>query len=236
MSNINNFDQSSTGINILLSCFFDLDMSNSNFKENIFKHPLFGFVYTNNEQVDLKQFDKPWLHFDIKDHKELLADFCNEFGYSDDDLTVLSERFELNDLEQVFSMMSQERCEETAFDFMKEQYEPLFTTQTVAGYSQGDQANVIIPQSYWTDVGVDKTSARIKAIAKDIHHFFYDAPLYCMLTVNNEEFDLMEYMDDPYDFDKDDFINVLEGKFEHEHKKQIIQFLRDKMPKTPEHP
>ena len=85
------------------------------------------------------------------------------------------------------------------------------------GYSQGDRLDVIYKTGRFTEIMID--------------HLLWDAPVYCRITINDDEYYIDEYMKDQYEYDKDEAIEIC--------KKIIPDFekYQDEIEKAlPEHP
>lgn len=96
---------------------------------------------------------------------------------------------------------------------LKEGYESYVSR----GYSQGDRLDVIYKTGSFTEIMID--------------HLLWDAPVYCRITINDDEYYIDEYMKDQYEYDKDEALEIC--------KKIIPDFekYQDEIEKAlPEHP
>ena len=87
------------------------------------------------------------------------------------------------------------------------------------GYSQGDYAKVIIPNEYVGDV------------EKAINHFFWDAPMYAIGTVNGEDFYIDEHMENRYEWDKDEAMKIVATRFDFD--KDVVTAICEMLPENP---
>ena len=81
---------------------------------------------------------------------------------------------------------------------------------TIRGYSQGDIANVAYCPDDLTSVwGNVPDEASLEA---EFTHLFYDAPIYCLITIDGKEYSYSEFMPDVYEWDKAAFVAKVADK------------------------
>ena len=206
MATTTNYDQSSTGVDLSLTVFADADLSRMEFSENM------KVIHQSNRNGDgyfwftnYGQREAPGSVGDCLDLSSVTAREARAWlvGY------LKSEWFSVRDIVRecfdVYDADWNEYLSETIADFDMVEYLrdglpdggigiERYATCSVSGYSQGDYAIVLYDPSIWT--GEYDPQAWF-------NHLFYDAPTYAMLTVDGTEFDLVEALEDYYDWDRD---------------------------------
>ena len=184
----NNFNQSSTGVNIEESIFYDNDMSSINFNENI-------------EQVRINGHE----YFLYINYGNLNSDIC-----IDDLLTFDTSSLDLDAQIQLDNDLSYMDLEETINTLESHDipYTKHYTMITVTGYSQGDNGDVIVMHKLKEVWGVKQLD--MDSIKEDLANYFYNTPLRAIVTINDEEYPLDE-LDGYYnfDYDKEEVIKAL---------------------------
>ena len=204
----NNFDRSSSGVNLMLSVFFDGDQSRYEFKNN--------YAQIDNRWSD-KYFYTHWGEYSIErfykvTNKELFKKEFSQDNYAPEDSEDLDELIYSYDLDADYPWVS-------------ERY-PHFV---IRWYSQWDYAEIYYnPDCFWTFF----TEERLKESA---HHLFWDAPLYCVLHIDDEEFCFHEHLNDLYVYDTDEIIKIANDKIVHDQKEYIVKWLSENLPTSPEY-
>ena len=76
---------------------------------------------------------------------------------------------------------------------------------SVTGYSQGDYAKVLCDftalKKLWGN------DPKEEDIQKHLNRLFYDAPVYACIEINGTEYNYYDYIEDPYEWDRDTFLN-----------------------------
>ncbi len=208
----NNFDKSSTGTDIEISCFYDTDVSRMNFKENIeivqhsgYSTTSIGY-YIDNGNVEGK--DK--IRFKVKGTKAAKVKYlvsqtsfdAKEIRTWDTDTLdteILGYEEDVNLINYALDKMP---AAPEGLEFVPNKNLEVITTR---GYCQGDYAKVIYcPEDLKECWGNDPVQANIQ---KMVDHYYWDAPIYCQFTINGEEYnyyDCPEY--DDYNWKRDEFI------------------------------
>lgn len=196
----NNFNQSSTGINIEVSIFYDGIMSQINFDENI-------------ERVKINTYE----HFVYIDYGNLSSDIDLDdlitYDIEKVDMTLYNEimggDFDLYEWENYIlpNYDLEELCEK--LDLLKLPYKKHYHIITVTGYSQGDIEEVIILTDKLKELWGTET-INLPNLKEEITHYFYDSPISAWVYINNEEY-VIEEINGCYDIDysKEEVINYL---------------------------
>ena len=187
----NNFDMSSSGVNIEIVVFWDIGMSQYNWRENFYELEKDLYLYVNWGNIDPDKF-KPFIIKDTKKNiKKMARKLAKERGGT------IKERFEelscydiYGAFEELCSWLSIDSYEDK-LDLLEEleiDYYITFEEYTTRGYSQGDVATVWIPtkmlEKIWGNKITTETMMRIK---QDIHNFFWEPPLYLRIYIDGKE-------------------------------------------------
>ena len=82
----------------------------------------------------------------------------------------------------------------TDFEDIGLKLKPGYDSFTSTGYSQGDWVDVIYKTQYYD--------------RKTIDHILWDAPVRCIITINNQEYYIDDEFKDRYDYDKDEVLEI----------------------------
>lgn len=204
----NNYDNSSTGINIECWAYYDTDLSRIWFKDAINKHG--DLYYYQSGYEDVKSI-RDFIEIDSKASHEELADLANELNewayydeYSDEDLRELI-------LDAEPEMIMNRYWHEQLGSTLK--LKPEFTLYKTRGYCQGDIETVLYKG--------DSLSALIH---DSIDHLFWDAPVRAEVIINGKGY---EY-DSIYEWKKSEFISDIMNKYEGDNPDYVRKSL-DKM-------
>ena len=255
---MNNFDQSSNGVNLELNISFDADRANHDFEESFYVLQQNGYrqnsvlVFTQFGNFDVTNFTLTDLdNYKIEEltTKQIFKAFYN-YQYPTDidhdikcsDFTGIKELLQnlqienLNTLDQSEILEAIETdlyCDESFQEFLKDTFVCNYLIMESRGYSQGDYSEIVIPAQVLESYK-DQTLEQIENLLQDvIDHFLWDQPLYARLTIDNEEFYIDEYLKDEYQYDQDEIKQVLTDHLEHEQKESIIGWVVDNMPDQP---
>lgn len=233
---VNNYNCSSSGLNIEVSVFKDTWLSKINFDDNIarFDFDKDLFLYTDfgnltyhmrdkykNDKLDISSCweVRDFIKIDNSKPLRFYLKFILEYlGY-----TLPYDYFKGFTVDYAIDFIIDnytdfEELQEHLDDFEKIDYKLLVDIIEVTGYSQGDYARVVIfsdlIKEIWGSEEID-----LDALSTDITHYFYDAPMTARVTVNGEEF-ISEKYDGMYEewneleYDKSDFIAEITENFE----------------------
>jgi hypothetical protein len=210
MTRKNNFDKSSTGTDIEVTCFYDTDSSRRDFEENfkVLQHSGYRtssvLAFTGNGELP----DISDIGFTVKGTREAKEKYLENWYGEDVKEWVESEM----DSEIVA------RAEVNLIDYALDKLESIAGIEIVpvkplicvssTGYSQGDYSTII-----YCPEDIEKLWGRLpeqKEMQTLFDHYLWDSPVYCVVTINGEEFnywDMPEY--DSYDFQRDKFIEYV---------------------------
>lgn len=231
---MNNFDTSSSGLNIELRASYDLDMSRFYFEEAFFtikEDSKDQLVYSEGNYSD---FEKEYT-FTVKELKGAMIDQLCWANYALSDLRAdikdytgdswsKVKKADLIDYMQKDWDSNQwnEFCEKAGF-------KANFDTVISRGYSQGDYKEVIIPHKFWECVGIKKPECVQSNLGETIGNLLWGCPVYCRFTVNGEEFYIDQELPDSYRWDKDQALQIAGKLIEKECTKEeqtiILDFL-----------
>ena len=206
---INNFDISSSGVNLTLIANKDSFISGQNFEDEIaeIKTGLYCYYYYLENGLKALTFNRTDIYknaFNEWDKRE----FIETWNYWFDGSKVI----EWDDLIRFLDDHSYHRefIEKLAALLPEE-----WTIRTARGYCQGD-ANEVICKTDTNDL-------------KDYENIFYNAPCYIRLDIDEEEYYLDEHLSDIYEFDKDQVIQGFIDNYNGQHKDTIVKFLQDNL-------
>ncbi|CAM3561441.1 hypothetical protein [Parendozoicomonas haliclonae] len=248
----NNFDMSSTGINVEMSCFWCTDTAQVWFNESLTRSERYkakGFrdktvlIYTGQFDYNPHDFRKT---FDYPGAKQVFKDLLDHHCGEDRDLTTAKAMLRELILGEPLRTISQEDMldavethfydHDTYCEFMEDNYLPLWHTHHSTGYSQGDHAEVIIPPEVLVEIQ-GENGLGIKATGDHIDKLIWNAPLYCRVTVDEDELDVASEIEDVYDYDPDTLIDTLSDlmdgagdKYTDEKKDYTLKWVRSELP------
>lgn len=255
---MNNFDQSSSGVNLELNISFDADRARREFEESF--NILQCSSYRQHSVVVFNQFG----NFDVTDFtltdlenykieelttKQIFKAFYNYQYPTNIDHDLKCSDFEcikellqnlqienLNTLDQSEILEAIETdlyCDNSFQEFLKDTFTCNYLIMESRGYSQGDYSQIIIPAQVLESYK-GQTLEQIENNLQDvIDHLLWDQPLYARLTIDEEEFYIDEHLKDEYQYDQDEIKQVLTDHLVHDQKEFIINWVVDNMPDHP---
>lgn len=227
---MNNFDQSSTGLNITVSAFYDTDLSRIYFDEAFFtikegRKDL--LVYCKGNFSDFEKeyiFTKAellsaWSKIETKE------DFLNNFRFNMGFGYSKATKQDLIDYckQSCYYLENWHKfCEDSGF---KSNFEIVVSR----GYCQGDYQEVIVPNEFWDKIGTKKPESVQSELGTYINHLLWDCPVTCYFTVNDEDFYIDQELKDSYNWDKNEALeiakNLIKNDFTTEEQTIIMDFL-----------
>ena len=235
---MNNFDQSSTGLNITVTACLDTNLSHFYFEEAFFTIKEGNkdlLVYCEGNYND---FEKEYSFTKA----ELLAAYVDHVGdsYSRSDF--------LNDFKTNTGYGYSKATKQELIDFIKgelyEEYEwytfcekagfkANFDIVISRGYSQGDYREVIVPHKFWDIVGIPKPLDVQSNLSGYIDYLLWDCPIYCRFEVNEDEFFIDESLKNSYSWDKAEALEIaaelIKDSFTSEEQAVIMDFLTNSL-------
>ena len=232
----NNFNTSTTGVDIEFSVFADSFRSQEEFN-NTFKtvvesdnrsYGLYHYTSWGEEEEvglsDLKALD----YKNNTKHCLLTYALGEDWNYYSKTEIRAMKKQELIDLiesDSVLDYMDLNEIEEWAsdnsFGIGLDNYEIIKTR----GYSQGDMAQVLVRN--------ELLDAELRTL---IDHLFWDAPTVYTLVIDGEDYYIDEHIEDSYEYDADEVYKICKKLFaEHEKRDVILGFIKENTPEYPEY-
>jgi hypothetical protein len=227
---MNNFDTSSSGLDIELVANYDLDLSRIYFDEcfaRIGDQLVYGegqcsdfvkaYTFTVDDLKDAIIGQLCWTNYGISDLK---ADIK---GYTGNSWSKIKKADLVKYMQKDWdSYQWNEFCEKAGFAAN-------FDTVISRGYSQGDYEKVIVPYKLWECIGVKKPECVQSNLVKTINNLLWNSPVYCRFTVNGEEFYIDQELTDVYKWDKDEALQIagklIKKEYTEEEQTIILDFL-----------
>jgi len=240
---MNNFNTSTSGVNLELSVFRDTGASSRDFEESFNVLQYSGYrqntiaVYTEHGNVsgNFSFADAANYKITAKELKQALKnDYDTEVSQH-----YFSKPFSKLTKTELLEFLDCVTCDSSEIaEFLQQHFSPLYDTLVTRGYSQGDYAEVIITpayKAYLADNGRDWSKPEVKAsVQTAIDHLFWDAPIYARLAIDSEDLYLDEALTDLYDWDKVQVLKYAEAQLkEHERKVYILGWLIANLPDYP---
>ena len=227
---MNNFNQSSTGLNITVSAFRDTDLSRFYFEEAFFT---------------IKEGNKDLLVY----CEGNFSDFEKEYSFTKAELLAAWSKIEgkADFLENFRSRMGfgySKATKQDLIDYCETEtgggndwlefqeaagFRANFDIVVSRGYCQGDYREVIVPHKLWDTIGVKKPESVQSNLGNYIDNLLWDCPVYCRFSVNGIDFDICESMADMYNWDIEDALEIaqeyIKDSFTSEQQAIIMDFL-----------
>lgn len=206
---INNFDQSSTGLNITVSAFRDTDSARFLFEEAFFtikegrKEQL---VYCEGNFGDFEKeysFTKAELltaWSKVESKADFLENFRGRMGFGYSKATK-QDLIDYCETETGGGSNWLEFQEEAGF-------KPNFDIVVSCGYCQGDYKEVIVPHKFWDCIGVKKPDCVQSSLGERIDNLLWDCPIYCRFKVNEKEYCIDQELANGYNWDKAEALEI----------------------------
>ncbi len=219
MATVNNFDKSSTGIDIEFSGYYSGDRAQWDFEESleVVQHESYRvssvLYYRNYGNVE----SYTGITFDLKGTKEQLINFLLENGIGSTKSEYKSQKKDqlLEEAEDaLYSSMCLLNYREENKDIAEYGLEivPSKKLEWVEsrGYSQGDYAEIVYcPEDLKSAWGREANESDLR---KEFDHLLWDAPITATLTINGEEYYYDEMDLEQYEWQRDEFIAAVAEK------------------------
>lgn len=261
--NTNNFDKSSTGINLELSCFFDNYRSQNDYSENFHtvqegsrsKTNIVAFCFEGN--FDVSELNKGYK----TTTEELFTKYFNHYFDKDISLATPDEIEELtHELNHEYDTTPRSDCDnetmlkaikcslgysqEELDHFLKESgFEPTFEVLECRGYCQGDYTEVLFYKELLEYIRKELPQCKkmtdreiVKDFEENINHYLWDQPIDCKLLIDGDDDDaiyLHESLNSEYSFEATEIIDDLKKTLTHDKKDYIIEWLEENLPNQP---
>ncbi len=224
----NNYTHNENGTSISFNIIKDVFLGQDAFSENITEFSDSLHQYIDNGNIG-KLETRDLITVDLSNSKPKLLEALEYFGGEDfddkDTKEELIKRLYSLPVGELLSRSWLNRKGVSELLSVTENYEMV----TVTGYSQGSVADVIVPHALKDVWGSTMDELKSDSLKKELHHYFYDQPYRGIITVNDEEYDIAEYMDDAYVWDKASLIENLSTYLSDEAKKELDEILPEYM-------
>jgi len=218
---VNNYNQSSTGTDLELICGLDTDISQMYFQESFIRLDNHYYFYSDLRTVP----DCPSDCYDFSKCTEKDFRVFVWENYTGTMRQLIEERNMISDDWKEFAIERMD--DETLKYYMQEDFPEInnavlnYTVVGIKGYSQGDYASILCHNNDIFD-----------GITTYFSNLFFDAPIYCRITVDEEDFYLDEGLTDPYTWNQEEIIDYA--------KKQklsgaVIKWLQANLPDYPDY-
>ena len=209
-----NFDKSSTGTDIEISCSYDADLSSMYFGENIeilqhsgYSTTSIGYFHGQGDKSDTVKMT-------IKGTTAAIIAAARRYTSAYSDIVAASGK-ELEDIKaEIIGQFEGIDLIHFALDKLPEiegleivPNKNLITIKT-SGYSQGDYAVVVYcPEDIEKCWG---TYPKQESIQKMVDNLYWGAPIYCRFTINEKEYDYYDMPEaDSYKWEREMFIECV---------------------------
>lgn len=248
---MNNYDQSSVGVNLELNVLWDNDLSRIFFDESFHvlqysgmrQHSILVFNWFGD--TDQSDFD----FNDIGNYTFTKSNLINllKSQFDDEELNSLANQEENKSFsrldKQSLQYLVEYYVEDDVSELFQEYLTPNYQILTSRGYCQGDYSEVIFTKPLIDQMRSELTACKnmtdqqiAEYFQKDIDHLLWDSPLYARLTIDDsEEIYLDEAMTDLYTWDKEKALGYVNKTLTHENKAYILKWLDDNLPEQPEY-
>ena len=235
MTTLNNFDTSSSGVNIEFTGFYSNDRSSNDFNESFMKHgdkwifTSYGNLPSDWQPIETLDPDVPiedfikvclaedWYNFlcrieSVKDklvvlHEQLGVDSWREIGY--DEIA-----------EWALEFFDSDVTENLRENYLTKNY----TEKRVRGYSQGDVIDVVVPDALRNILGVPDEFEIVTD--QEIENLVYRAPVDARITINGTEEFLDDVLSDVYHWDKGEAMGFLKKYYD----QTVIDWCEENLP------
>jgi len=245
---MNNFDQSSSGINLDLTVFFDTNYSQTLFDDNMQRDNYNSELwhYTNYDQhsvTDLLSIDS-YANVTKKALIDLIEDKSN--------LNLITGLFEFDAMQdcadyhntyksrltkvQLWEYYTETSDYSEVVDKLCDTFSPKFLKVYSLGYSQGGSIECVIPEKLLSECPT-MTPNKWKDL---IHNLTFRAPLYVSLMIDGEDSAIDSHISDLYSYDKEELLEIIEKEAEgmgyvNDDLTYILEWCNDNLPEYPNH-
>lgn len=229
VTEMNNFDKSTSGINLEMTAFYDIGLSHLEFNDNFqrLENGLLQFIdYGNFEQIDsladgdLYKITKSGLIKILKEDPHLWND-CREY---------LSQSPYKANKGDLLDFIQQDMQQDDLIDLLQDNFITLYDVVTVTGYSQGDRVDVVFLHRDQKEYNYKDKRDFLRTMADHFESLIYRCPAFVRLDVDGVEWDLSEYLDDVYYYDKDQIIDGFKQAYDGVDPEYVIKWLDDNLP------
>lgn len=233
----NNFDISSSGVNLELYIMRDSDIARTDFEENFVEIEntgsvnIYQFISCGTfEEMSLsdpdcykitKQELKQALIDDIYDDIDELREDCR--FHCDKSLSKMNKQ-------DFFDMLGSLYDSSFLAKFYKTFGIPRFKVIPIHGYCQGDYAEIVFMERDMKEYSFNNIDTFLSNMREYFTNLFYNQPIYARLEIDEEEIYLDEYLENVYDYEPSQIIDGLKKNLTHDKKDYIINWVEQKLP------
>ena len=241
---MNNFDQSSSGVNLELDIYYDTLLSQDLFYE----------CFIKADKSDQYGGDSVWIYVDHGNIGKIDLTDPSSYEFTKKDLlTALLEKWHKDDLDQTSKnyfdkplskltknelfllVYEMEEIIVDTVDFYCEHLQTKFETVAIRGFCQGDYAEIIVPDYYFDEMGTEKPNSVEDFFYDAFVNYFYRAPFYALLTIDGNSFNFLDYINEWYDYDKGELLQAATENLDDDNKELILSWLVDNLPEQPDY-
>ena len=216
---MNNFDQSSSGVNIEMSLGYNEDSSRIYFEwfeESAARIRDGLWLYGDHDRL---MFKKSQLNKMLKAELVELVEDCGQLYFAEGHT-----KQEIIEVLEFMSIYDYYKGLDTEGNLRTTPYPHPYVHLT--GYSQGDSVEVIMLDQNLSDEDIAKSQV-------DLNQLFWDCPIYFELTVEGDvELELRndDVFESPYEYDKDKVIEAVKAETTDQ---RVLTWLQDNLPTEP---
>lgn len=260
---VNNFELAKNGVSIEANIFYDIFKSKERFDENLLilqdssykKNSILAYSIEGN--VDVSNLKKG---YDVNISEKSLILKYSEFVYEKN-----IEFISLKEIKDVLTNLNYNNdilplknchidtlleciledlggCQETFHEFMGLHFDPDFVVIETRGFNQGDYNKVVFYKDVLDYIRTEMPGYREmtnQEIANDfkenISNFCWSTPISGYIKIDDEIYNVDEYVDSEYSYDKNSFLSSLEKFIDHEKKLYIMDWLENNLPDDPKY-
>lgn len=213
---MNNYNTNKNGRDIEVSVFYDTDLSQMYFDENI-RRENDELIYTASDQLPKTWGKEIYVNWRSISKKELYNAFKSYYStFSKNTKQDLIDEI-LEDLTDIDDLIDFCRSNNIDYDLN------YFTIET-CGYSQGDYAEVIIPYALADIFGITKEELEAEDTGY-IDNLFWDAPIYARAQIDGKGIYLEEALASSYEWDREAVIDYIVSLYDETIRSEISKLI-----------
>lgn len=241
---MNNFDSSSTGLNLELAVSFDAERARSDFTacfKQLHNEQYLFMDYGNiSEEFDLADLDKYDLTTGTKaDIKAWYVWNISHFNSDQNDSAYKchGKTFSRLTKQELIEVVIAECDTVSAIDFLTEMFTPKYEVIRITGNCQGEIDDIILTQEVIATHTFDDREEFLSRMSDQFTNLFYNQPLYARLTVNGEEHYLDCETKDAYTYDQEELLKIVDRLVDIEtypRKADVLAWVKENLPAYPD--
>jgi hypothetical protein len=234
---INNYNMSSTGLNIELDIFYDEDKARDNYTNYLvhLKDDVYEYLPYNDRSKWKSNSCESYIKIDTQKNRlgTLLRLLVEKFDYTD--FKSYTKDKAIEEIFDNFQFPDDMLYLEYLLDLYDIQYKKLYISKRIVGYSQGE-CNIVIyrPKIFRQQTVLKEDELKDEDLVNSdwLCNLLYDAPLYLIITINGVEYESDIYHNRYIDFNKNTFIQECLYHFKEVDKDILQQELERIVPDT----